>query len=234
MAKDSILTMTALENNITTLKLRIDTACQQSHRTNNSVNLLAVSKTRDINTIKNAYDLGLRQFGENYANEAEQKIPDLPDDIEWHFIGPIQSNKTRIIAEHFDWVQSIDRLKIAKRLSEQRPQSKPPLQCLIQINISDDPNKSGIATDELKNLSLQIMQLPNLRLRGLMAIPKAGQTSEQLQRDFARMAELLTELQTLSKHADTLSMGMSADMETAIANGSTMVRIGTDLFGPRD
>ena len=224
--------MTALENNITTLKLRIDTACQQAHRSNNSVNLLAVSKTRDINTIKNAYDLGLRQFGENYVNEAEVKIPSLPDDIEWHFIGPIQSNKTRTIAENFSWVQSIDRLKIAQRLNDQRPDNLPPLQCLIQINISNDPNKSGITAAKLDDFSQELIQLPNLTLRGLMAIPKAGQTSEQLQHDFARMAELLKQLQIICTHADTLSMGMSADMETAIANGSTMVRIGTDLFGP--
>lgn len=226
--------MTALENNITKLNLRIATACAQAHRTNNSVNLLAVSKTRDINAIKKAYTLGLRRFGENYANEAQTKIPYLPDDIEWHFIGPIQSNKTRIIAENFSWVQSIDRIKIAQRLNDQRPNHLPPLQCLLQINISNDPQKSGIEVTQMADLAQQLMLLPRLNLRGLMAIPKAEQTMEQLTADFARMAQLFKQLRTIAKQVDTLSMGMSADMETAIANGSTMVRIGTDLFGARN
>lgn len=225
--------MTALEHNITQLKLRIDAACKKAQRSNNSLNLLAVSKTRDINAIKAAYDLGLREFGENYAKEAEEKIPFLPKDIEWHFIGPIQSNKTRIIAELFSWVQSIDRLKIAERLNEQRPPQLPPLQCLIQVNISREPQKAGVAPEELMALAKAISTLPRLHLRGLMAIPQAGQSAAGLANDFANMQALLRQLQTRFRSADTLSMGMSADLEPAIAHGSTMVRIGTDLFGPR-
>ena len=225
--------MTELEHNITTLKLRIDTACEQAQRINNSVNLLAVSKTRDLNTIKNAYDLGLRQFGENYVNEAMQKIPYLPQDIQWHFIGPVQSNKTRIIAENFAWVQSLDRLKIAQRLSAQRPGQLPPLQCLIQINISDDANKSGITPEELPHFVEELEKLPNIKLRGLMTIPGSDQTEAQLRHDFARMSELFSQLQQKTDQIDTLSMGMSQDLELAIAYGSTMVRIGTDLFGSR-
>ncbi len=225
--------MTTLEHNITQLKLRIDAACKQAQRSNNSLNLLAVSKTRDINTIKAAYDLGLRQFGENYAKEAEEKIPFLPKDIEWHFIGPIQSNKTRSIAELFQWVHSIDRLKIAQRLNEQRPPHIPPLQCLIQVNISKEPQKAGLPAEEVMALAKHIASMPHLHLRGLMAIPKAEQSTEALANDFANMQALLRQLQTRFHSVDTLSMGMSADLELAIAHGSTLVRVGTDLFGLR-
>lgn len=225
--------MSALENNISRVNLRIAAACDQAHRSNNSVNLLAVSKTRDINTIKAAYDLGLRRFGENYAKEAEAKIPCLPADIEWHFIGPLQSNKTRIVAEQFAWVHSIDRLKIAQRLNEQRPAHLPPLQCLIQVNISHEAQKAGVLPEEVLPLAQAIQALPHLRLRGLMAIPRAEQNAQQLANDFANMAALLRQLQTLNTDIDTLSLGMSADLELAIAHGSTLVRIGTDIFGPR-
>lgn len=225
--------MTALEHNIAQLKLRIDAACKKAQRSNNSLILLAVSKTRDINTIKAAYDLGLREFGENYAREAEEKIPFLPRDITWHFIGPVQSNKTRIIAEQFSWVQSIDRLKIAERLNEQRPPQLPPLQCLIQVNISHEPQKAGVMPAEVMALAKTISTLPRLHLRGLMAIPKAGQSPEALANDFANMQVLLRQLQTRFRSVDTLSMGMSADLEPAIIHGSTLVRVGTDLFGPR-
>ncbi len=225
--------MPTLEHNISALKLRIKKQCHIVHRDNNSVHLLAVSKTRNADTVKLAYDLGLRQFGENYVTEAEKKISRLPDDIEWHFIGPIQSNKTRFISEHFSWVQTIDRLKIARRLNQQRPDNLPMLQCLIQINISSDPKKAGIAPEEMLTLAEQISTMPKLQLRGLMAIPKASQASADLNKDFSNMAKLLRQLQTIYKQADTLSMGMSSDLETAITHGSTMVRIGTDLFGPR-
>lgn len=223
-----------LENNITSLKHRITTACQQSQRTNNSVNLLAVSKTRDINTIKNAYDYGLRQFGENYVSEAEQKITALPKDIEWHFIGPVQSNKTKTIAKHFHWVQTIDRIKTAKRLNEQRPKGMEAIQCLIQVNISNEPQKSGVGVSELMPLAQFIETLPHLTLRGLMAIPKADNKLTTSRQEFAKMAQLLKQLQLDAPQADTLSMGMSKDLEAAIAQGSTMVRVGTDLFGPRE
>lgn len=229
-----ILSMTALENNITQVNLRIAAACNQAHRSNNSVNLLAVSKTCDINAIKSAYELGLRRFGENYAKEAEEKIPFLPKDIEWHFIGPIQSNKTRSIAKHFSWIHSIDRLKIAERLNEQRPSQLPPLQCLIQVNISKEPQKAGVLPEDMMALGKVIANLPRLHLRGLMAIPKAEQTEEDLARDFANMQALLRQLHTRFQSADTLSMGMSADLELAIAHGATMVRVGTDIFGARN
>lgn len=225
--------MPALEHNISTLKLRIKNQCHEVHRDNNSVLLLAVSKTRNADTVKLVYDLGLRQFGENYVNEAKEKISLLPKDIEWHFIGPIQSNKTCFISEHFSWVQTIDRLKIAQRLNQQRPDNLPQLQCLIQINISSDPKKSGIAPEDMLALAEKIIAMPKLQLRGLMAIPKANQTKKDLNKDFSNMAALLRQLQIICKQADTLSMGMSSDLEAAITYGSTMVRIGTDLFGPR-
>lgn len=228
-----MLTMPTPEHNIAVVKQRIANACSHYDRSNNSVILLAVSKTRDINTIRAYYDAGLRCFGENYLSEALAKMPQLPADIEWHFIGPIQSNKTRAIASHFAWVHSIERSKIARRLSEQRPPQMAPLNCLIQVNISDDPNKSGIAPQQLEPLARELLTLPGLRLRGLMAIPKAGQNEQQLENDFASMAQLLRQLQAFCTDADTLSLGMSADLELAIKHGSTLVRIGTDLFGAR-
>ena len=228
-----MLTMPTPEHNIARLEQRLADACHRYQRINNSVNLLAVSKTQDIDTLQQYYNAGLRRFGENYLSEALEKIAALPTDIEWHFIGPIQSNKTRAIAGHFQWVHSIDRIKIARRLSEQRPAGLPDLQCLIQVNISRDPAKAGIAPEELEPLARQILALPRLALRGLMAIPKAGQSEAQLENDFASMAQLLRQLQTLTDTADTLSLGMSADLELAIKHGSTLVRIGSDLFGAR-
>lgn len=222
-----------LQHNITFLQQRINNACIRASREFNSVTLLAVSKTKGVDTVKKAYDLGLRQFGENYVNEAEGKIPALPSDITWHFIGPIQSNKTRIIAERFSWVHSIDRLKIAQRLNDQRPEERNILQCLIQVNISEDENKSGITADQVFDFAKQLQQFPRLQLRGLMAIPAAGQSEEALTQDFSRMQQLFSQLQQMYPQVDTLSMGMSGDLEQAIAHGSTMVRIGTDLFGAR-
>lgn len=226
--------MTVLENKLRSVKQRMAEACSQAQRFNNSVNLLAVSKTRDINTIKAAYDLGLRRFGENYANEAADKIPFLPADIEWHFIGPIQSNKTRIIAGLFSWVHSIDREKIAQRLNDQRPAALPPLQCLIQVNISHEPQKAGVLPEDVLPLARMIAGLPHLKLCGLMAIPNPDQPETSLANDFANMALLLRQLQAEYPAADTLSMGMSADLELAIRHGATLVRIGTDIFGARD
>lgn len=225
--------MPVLENNITALKMRIESACHNAKRSSDEVSLLAVSKTRPADLIKLAYDAGLRQFGENYVAEAELKIPQLPADICWHFIGPIQSNKSRTIAERFDWVHSIDREKIVKRLNDQRPQHLPPLQCLIQVNIDNEPQKAGISVDQLPSLAKMIAAAPQLELRGLMAIPKAQQNAQESQQNFAKMAALLKQIQNLAPQVDTLSMGMSQDMEQAIAAGATMVRIGTDLFGPR-
>ena len=225
--------MLSLENNITTLKMHIDSACFNANRSNKEVNLLAVSKTQSAETIKLAYQAGLRQFGENYVSEAQEKILQLPKDIIWHFIGPIQSNKSRIIAENFDWVQSIDRLKLVKRLNDQRPEHLPPLQCLIQVNISGEEQKAGIAPDQIALLVEAINNSPRLQLRGLMAIPKATEHEQESAAMFAEMEKLFKQLQALSPQVDTLSMGMSNDMQTAIMHGSTMVRIGSNLFGAR-
>lgn len=207
---------------------RIDAACQQT------VTLCAVSKTQTAARLREAYHAGQTVFGENYVQEALQKQQDLQDcDIEWHFIGPIQSNKTQQIARHFDWVQSVDRLKIAQRLSDQRPPELPPLNICLQINISEEASKSGASRDEIATLAMQIKDLPNLRLRGLMAIP-APATDIQHQRDQFRQVRTLYDM--LNSHGlqlDTLSIGMSGDFAAAIAEGATLVRIGTAIFGSR-
>ncbi|NRB37796.1 MAG: YggS family pyridoxal phosphate-dependent enzyme [Pseudomonadales bacterium] len=226
--------MPPLENNITAVKLRIESACLKVDRPIADVSLLAVSKTRSAKTLKLAYLAGLRQFGENYVSEAQEKIPQLPADIIWHFIGPIQSNKSRIIAENFSWVQSLDRIKLVQRLNNQRPEHLPPLQCLIQVNISEEEQKAGIAPDQVETLAKAIINSPRLTLRGLMAIPKVTEKAQENAAIFAKMTALFNHLKTLSATVDTLSMGMSQDMDEAIAQGSTMVRIGTDLFGPRN
>lgn len=225
--------MHALENNIKKLNLRIESACKQYQRSSSAVHLLAVSKTQTIESLTKAYKLGLRQLGENYVSEAQEKIPALPKDIEWHFIGPIQSNKSRFIAENFSWAHSIDRLKIANRLNEQRPENLEPLNCLIQVNISNEKQKAGIASTEALALAREIITLPHLMLRGFMTIPNPNQNTENLENDFANMGQLLRQLRTFCDTADTLSMGMSKDFELAIKHGATIIRIGTDLFGPR-
>lgn len=221
------------QHNITFLQQRIKKACLAAARSPDSVMLLAVSKTQSADRMQQVYDLGLQQFGENYASEAQEKLPLLPKEIVWHFIGPLQSNKTRFIAENFAWLQSLDRLKIAKRLNEQRPEHLPALQCLIQVNISEDDNKSGIKASELAAFAQELEQFSRLQLRGLMAIPATNQSEQALQNDFSRMQQLFVELQKNYPQVDTLSMGMSADLGLAIAHGATMVRIGTDLFGAR-
>jgi len=227
--------MLTLENNIQSLKLRIDNACKSANRDVNSVCLLPVSKTRDASILKQAQTLGFSTFGENYLSEAKEKIEALgTDHIDWHFIGPIQSNKTRYIAEHFDWVQTLDRLKIAKRLNDQRPETLKPLNILIQVNISDDPNKSGIKPSEVEALANELQSFSQLKLRGLMAIPQAKLTEDKLFAQFQHMQKLFSTLQQSHKNIDTLSMGMSQDLSLAIQAGSTMVRIGTDFFGERD
>ncbi|WP_088329904.1 YggS family pyridoxal phosphate-dependent enzyme [Lacimicrobium sp. SS2-24] len=210
--------------------------CQTVNLPPDQVALLAVSKTKPIEDIRCAYEAGQRLFGENYVQEGVEKIQALDDltDIQWHFIGPLQSNKTRAVATHFDWMQSLDRIKIAKRLNDQRPEDKPPLQVLIQINISHDQRKSGLENDtELFALAEQIAALPNLNLRGLMAIPAAGLDDAQQLAVFIRMRRLFDGLRARFPQADTLSMGMSGDMHNAIKAGSTMVRLGTAIFGAR-
>ncbi|MEJ2141159.1 MAG: YggS family pyridoxal phosphate-dependent enzyme [Gammaproteobacteria bacterium] len=199
-----------------------------------SVHLLAVSKTRPAEDILAVYQTGQTAFGENYLQEALEKIRQLADyDIHWHFIGPIQSNKTKDIARHFAWVHSIDRLKIARRLSEQRPAELPPLRVCIQVNIDKEASKSGVSPGGVLPLAKEIQKLPNLQLKGLMAIPTAT-TDFTSQRDaFARVRTIYEQLQQTGISVDTLSMGMTNDLEAAIAEGSTMVRIGTAIFGPR-
>lgn len=204
------------------------------------VTLLAVSKTKPFADILKAYHAGQRQFGENYVQEGVEKIQLAQqqnlNDITWHLIGPLQSNKTRIVAEHFDWVQTIDRVKIAERLSQQRPDHLQPLQVLIQINISDENSKSGITPQQMEELAQQIINLPKLQLRGLMAIPAPTEDINQQTAVFNQMKALLQQLQQRfpQQKIDTLSMGMTDDMQTAIACGSTMVRIGTAIFGKRN
>lgn len=219
----------------TSVLQRIDTACQQSQRQANSVALLAVSKTKPIESVRELAKQGQQAFGENYVQEALEKIAVLPE-LEWHFIGPIQSNKTKPIAENFAWVHSVDRLKIAQRLSAQRPETLAPLQILLEVNISNEANKAGFSTDDLLSFAREIAQLPNLTLRGLMAIPQAETNHEKQRQPFAKMQQLLTTLQQQLPECqlDTLSMGMSGDLEAAIQEGATMVRIGTDIFGARD
>lgn len=204
-----------------------------------SVALLAVSKTFPPEAVIEAADAGQRAFGENYLQEAvdkQQAVKSLRPDLilEWHFIGPIQSNKTRPIAEHFDWVHAVDREKIARRLSEQRPAHMRPLNICLQVNVSGEASKSGIAPDDVLSLAQAVSALPNIRLRGLMAIPEAADDFDDQRKPFARLRELQQQLARAGIATDTLSMGMSADMAAAIAEGATIIRIGTAIFGKRD
>jgi pyridoxal phosphate enzyme (YggS family) len=224
--------MSTIAENISTLAERIDNAAQAVQRDPASVGLLAVSKTKPAGDLREAYAAGLRDFGENYLQEAlgkQSELSDLP--LIWHFIGPIQSNKTRAIAENFAWVHSVDRLKIAQRLSEQRPADLPPLNICIQVNVSGEASKSGCTPKDLPALAQAIGALPNLRLRGLMAIPEPTEDSDEQNAAFAAVRTLQDQL---NLPLDTLSMGMSHDLEAAIAQGATWVRIGTALFGARD
>ncbi len=212
----------------------LNVAVEKSNRATNSVQLLAVSKTKPVSDIVQAYEAGHRLFGENYVQEGVEKIKALQElsDIEWHFIGPLQSNKSKLVAENFDWVQSVDRAKIANKLNGQRSAHKK-LNVLIQVNINDETSKAGVAIEQISELAERIASLPNLQLRGLMTIPKAQQDEVQLQRSLKQMHQAFTQLQQSYDNIDTLSMGMSADMAQAVANGSTMVRLGTAIFGAR-
>ena len=224
--------MSTIAENISTLAERIRSAAQAVQRDPASVGLLAVSKTKPASDLRAAYDAGLRDFGENYLQEAlgkQAELSDLP--LIWHFIGPIQSNKTRAIAEHFAWVHSVDRLKIAQRLSEQRPPELPPLNICIQVNVSGESSKSGCSPEDLPALAQAISALPNLKLRGLMAIPEPTDDRDEQNASFAAVSTLQAQL---GLPLDTLSMGMSHDLEAAIAQGATWVRIGTALFGARN
>jgi pyridoxal phosphate enzyme (YggS family) len=217
---------------------RITKAARAAGRPSEAIRLVAVSKTFGPEVISEAIDAGQRAFGENYVQEAIAKIEALRaagrPKPEWHFIGPIQSNKTRAIAEHFDWVQSVDRLKIAQRLSEQRPPALPPLNVLVQVNISGEATKSGVGPEDAAQLAGEIARLPRLRLRGLMAIPEPEPDVDRQRAGFAALRRLFDAIAARGLPLDTLSMGMSADFEAAIAEGSTMVRIGTAIFGERE
>ncbi|WP_144175492.1 YggS family pyridoxal phosphate-dependent enzyme [Pseudomonas sp. Kh13] len=224
--------MSTLADNLSAISARIASAAQAAGRDPASVQLLAVSKTKPASAIREIHAAGVRDVGENYLQEAltkQQALSDLP--LIWHFIGPIQSNKTKAIAEHFDWVHSVDRLKIAQRLSEQRPAGLAPLNICLQVNVSGEDSKSGCAPTDLPALAKAVAALPNLRLRGLMAIPEPTDERAAQEAAFATLHQLQ---EGLGLGLDTLSMGMSHDLEAAIAQGATWVRIGTALFGARD
>jgi pyridoxal phosphate enzyme (YggS family) len=230
--------MSTIAGNLQAVEATIQTACQAAARPRSTVQLLAVSKTFPPEAVLEAVDAGQRAFGENYLQEGVDKIaavakarPDTP--LEWHFIGPIQSNKTRPIATHFDWVHTVERLKIAQRLSEQRPPERGPLQICLQVNISGESSKSGAQPEELLALAREVARLPNLRLRGLMAIPEPEDDPELQRVPFARLRALAQEIVADGIFLDTLSMGMSADLRAAVLEGSSIVRVGSAIFGSR-
>lgn len=220
--------------NITNIWQRIHDAEQEFDRTSGSVDLLAVSKTRAVEEIKSALDAGVHRFGENYVQEALPKIQALADeDIEWHFIGNIQSNKTQQIAENFSWVHAVSNLNTVGRLSMQRPADLPPLNVCIQVNISEEASKSGTTVTALSELAGEVARLPNIKLRGLMVIPEICHTFSAQRAIFQKARQLYQKLVREGLQLDTLSMGMSGDFEAAIAEGATIVRLGTAIFGPR-
>lgn len=231
--------MSSISINLQAVKAHILQASKEAARPADAVRLLAVSKTCTAETVIEAAKAGQTAFGENYEQEAVNKIqriktlaPDLK--LEWHFIGPIQSNKTRGIATHFDWVHSVDRERIAKRLSDQRPDDLPPLNICLQVNISQETSKSGVDEKAVMELARSVSLLPRLKLRGLMAIPEPEEDREKQHEPFRRLKKLYDQLRSEGYDLDTLSMGMTADMEAAIAEGATIVRIGTAIFGARN
>ena len=226
--------MSTIESNLQVVRARIATAARAAGREPGDIALLAVSKTCAAGEVRAAHAAGQREFGESYVQEATEKIAALSDlPLVWHFIGPIQSNKTRLVAEHFDWVQTLDRLKIAQRLSEQRPAGRPPLQVCIQVNVDGGASKSGVSPSEALALAQSVAALPKLRLRGIMSIPEPTPDFVAACALFARVKAVFDALNAEGLALDTLSMGMSADMEAAIQSGSTMVRVGTAIFGGR-
>ena len=229
--------MTTIKNNISVIEARLQRAASDAGRTVSEILLLAVSKTRTSAQIDEAVAVGINSFGENYLQEAIEKINAFPDaKLDWHFIGPLQSNKTRLVAENFAWIHSVDRLKIAQRLSDQRPPSLAPLNICLQINIDNESTKSGFTSTQALGAAFEIARLPGIRLRGLMAIPQSRHSLEDQRAPFRRLRELkdqINELLDNLQKLDTLSMGMSGDMEAAILEGATIVRVGTDIFGAR-
>lgn len=227
--------MSRIAENLTQVRQQLRKSAENAQRNTADITLLAVSKTRPADDLRIAYQSDQRHFGENYLQESLDKINELSDlAIVWHFIGPLQSNKTKAVAENFAWVHTIDRLKVAQRLSKQRPSDLAPLNICIQVNISEEESKSGCLPFELTRLAQDISQLPNICLRGLMAIPKATDDPAEQLAAFAKMKSLQLELQAQHPHLDTLSMGMSGDMDAAVSQGATIVRIGTAIFGKRD
>ncbi len=223
-----------IADNLQRVRTRISEACLASARAPGTVTLLAVSKTFGADAVREAYAAGQTAFGENYIQEAVDKITTLADlPLQWHCIGPIQSNKTRLVAEHFDWVHSVDRLKIAQRLSEQRPAGKAPLQLCIQVNIDGGLNKAGVTPEAALELAQQIQALPHLQLRGVMTIPEPAADFAAACAVHARARQLFDALNAQGLRLDTLSMGMTSDLEAAIQSGSTMVRVGSAIFGTR-
>lgn len=226
--------MTTIAANLQAIKQRIATACAQSGRAPESVTLLAVSKSWPAERVGVAAACGQRAFGENYLQEAEAKIAALHVlGLEWHFIGPLQSNKSRAVAEKFDWLHTLDRLKLAERLSAQRPPKLPPLQACIQVNVSGEQSKNGCAPEEVAALAQAVTKLSGLKLRGLMAIPEPTEDIALLRSRFAMLRQLRDQLSADGLALDTLSMGMSHDFEAAIREGTTIVRVGTAIFGER-
>ena len=229
--------MPIIKNNISSIQRRLQQAASDAGRTPNEVLLLAVSKTRTSTQIKAALAAGITSFGENYLQEALEKIDQLSSaELDWHFIGPLQSNKTRLAAENFSWIHSVDRLKIAQRLSEQRPSTMAPLNLCLQINIDNEPSKSGFSAQQALAAAAEIANLPNVKLRGLMAIPQSRTDLKAQRTPFMKLRQLKDQMNSLldnSRKLDTLSMGMSGDMAAAILEGATIVRVGTDIFGPR-
>ncbi|MEO7560198.1 MAG: YggS family pyridoxal phosphate-dependent enzyme [Nitrosospira sp.] len=225
---------TTIASGLQKVKTRIREIADKAGRQPEAITLLAASKTNPAECLREAFAAGQTIFGENYLQEALGKIPALTDlPIEWHFIGPIQSNKTKRIAENFAWVHSIDRKKIAGRLSKDRPESLPPLQVCLQVNVSGEDSKSGVAPEEAADLAAYIVELPRLRLRGVMAIPELTKATALQRSQFRMLKETYDQLKQAGYDLDTISMGMSEDLDIAIEEGATMVRIGTAIFGPR-
>ena len=230
--------MNTVQDNLLNIKNEIAEIAKKCERDPNTIQLIAVSKTKPVEQVIEAINAAQLAFGENYVQEGVEKIQyfekNMPNnDLIWHFIGPLQSNKSKLVAEHFDWMHTIDRFKIAQRLSDQRPNHMAKLNVLIQVNISQEASKSGVKPEEVADLVKQIVTLPNLNLRGLMAIPEIENDYDKQLNVFTKMQQLLQSLQKDYPFMDTLSMGMSGDMQAAIVAGSTMVRIGTAIFGAR-
>jgi pyridoxal phosphate enzyme (YggS family) len=226
--------MSAIADNLQAVLARIGVAAKLAGRSPDSIRLLAVSKTWPLSSVLEAADAGQHAFGENYVQEGVDKLKAIAGrNLEWHFIGPLQSNKSRAVAENFDWVHSIERLKTAERLSEQRPTYLPPLQVCVQVNVSGEASKSGCRPDEAPALCQAVAALPGLRLRGLMAIPEPAEDPAAQRLPFFRVRQIFNEVRAAGLPLDTLSMGMSHDLEAAIAEGATIVRIGTAIFGER-